>query len=116
MHVHFGFDALDPQTLTRCIEQLRAHGKPLEYTVHDLYNPHQQDRRAHLELLNVLIPAADALITLTDGAAAEILRQWGRETFVLPHPYVVDFPPWIASAPTVQHPTKGEHRDVSGCI
>ena len=91
MHVHFGFDALDPQRLRQTVAELRAAGKPLVYTVHDLINPHQPDPNAHEALLEVLIPAADALITLTQGAADEISQRWGRSCYVLPHPHVIDF-------------------------
>ena len=90
MHVHFGFDAITPQLLSRVVARLRAHAKPLVFTVHDLRNPHHLDRRAHDEQLDVLVPAADQLVTLTDGAAAEILRRWGRAASVLPHPHVVE--------------------------
>ncbi len=89
-HVHFGFDALSTQDLTAVVDALRHHGKPLVYTVHDLRNPHHLDRRAHDEALDVLIPAATELITLTDGAAREIRSRWGRDAVVLPHPHVVD--------------------------
>ena len=91
MHVHFGFDALDPQQLRETLAELRRWGKPLVYTVHDLINPHQPDSAAHLALLDVLITGANELITLTDGAAAAISAQWGRQAHVLPHPHVLDF-------------------------
>lgn len=92
MHIHFGFDAVDPQTLRETISELHRWRKPLVYTVHDLINPHQPDSTAHYALLDVLIRSADELITLTDGAAVEIAAQWGREAHVLPHPHVLDFP------------------------
>jgi hypothetical protein len=60
------------------------------YTVHDLRNPHHTDPRAHREQLDVLVPAADALVTLTPGAAAVIEQTWGRRAKVIPHPHVVD--------------------------
>lgn len=91
MHIHFGFDAVDPQTLRNTITELRHFHKPLVYTVHDLINPHQPDATAHRQMLDILIASADALITLTDGAAAEIAAQWHRAAHVLPHPHVVDF-------------------------
>ncbi|MFL4478438.1 glycosyltransferase [Paeniglutamicibacter sp. ORCA_105] len=91
MHVHFGFDAADPAQLRELVAELRHFGKPLVYTVHDLVNPHQPDPAAHVELLDILIPHADKLITLTAGAAREIRRRWGAEAQVLPHPHVVDF-------------------------
>ncbi|MDQ0095991.1 glycosyltransferase [Paeniglutamicibacter psychrophenolicus] len=91
MHIHFGFDAADPAELRGLAAELRRFGKPLVYTVHDLVNPHQPDPGAHRERLEVLIPAADKLITLTPGAAREIHARWGAEAQVLPHPHVVDF-------------------------
>jgi len=91
MHIHFGFDAVDPQALRQTIAELRHFGKPLVYTVHDLINPHQPDDTDHRRMLDILIASADELITLTDGAAAEIAAQWHRAAHVLPHPHVVDF-------------------------
>ncbi|WP_055242912.1 hypothetical protein [Arthrobacter sp. Edens01] len=89
-HIHFGFDALDPKDLQDAVDALRRHGKPLIYTVHDLRNPHHESPAAHDAHLDVLIPAADALITLTRGAAVEIERRWGRTAEVIPHPHVVE--------------------------
>ena len=91
-HVHFGFDARTPQQLRDLVDVLCAAGKPLVYTVHDLRNPHHEDPTAHDEHLDVLIPAADALITLTHGAAAVIERRWGRIATVVPHPHIVEEP------------------------
>ncbi len=72
------------------VEALRAHGKPLVLTVHDLRNPHQADPGPHRAALDILVPSADAVITLTQGAAARIATTWGREAKVIPHPHVVD--------------------------
>lgn len=91
MHIHFGFDALDPHELKRTITELRRFRKPLVYTVHDLVDPHQPDVKAHRALLDVLVNSADDLITLTDGAAVQVAARWGRAAHVLPHPHVVDF-------------------------
>jgi glycosyltransferase involved in cell wall biosynthesis len=90
-HLQFGFDACAPEQLAELTSTLRERGKPFVYTVHDLRNPHHRDRAAHDRQLDVLVPAADALVTLTPGAAAEIERRWGRTVTVLPHPHVVDF-------------------------
>lgn len=90
MHIHFGFDAASPATLTDLVAELRAAGKPLVLTVHDLRNPHHTDPELHRAQMGVLVAAADAIITLTPGAAREISRIWGREAVVLPHPHVVD--------------------------
>lgn len=89
-HLHFGFDALTPDELRRVVSALRQAGKPLVYTVHDLRNPHHVDPGPHDAALDVLIPHADALITLTRGAADQIARRWGRYARVIPHPHVVD--------------------------
>ncbi|MFC9976428.1 glycosyltransferase family 1 protein [Spirillospora sp. NPDC127200] len=88
-HLHFGFDAQSPGDLAALLEELRARGKPLVYTVHDLRNPHQPDPAAHERHLDLLIPAAQGLVTLTPGAAAAVERRWGRRPLVLPHPHVV---------------------------
>ncbi|QMU80285.1 glycosyltransferase [Streptacidiphilus sp. PB12-B1b] len=88
-HLHFGFDAQSPAEIGALLGTLRAQRKPLVYTVHDLRNPHQPDRKAHDAVLDVLIPAADHLVTLTPGSAAEIARRWNRPATVVPHPHVV---------------------------
>jgi glycosyltransferase involved in cell wall biosynthesis len=91
-HLHFGFDAKSPADLAAVVATLRALGKPFVYTVHDLRNPHHAKPELHDRHLDVLVPAADALITLTVGAANEIAARWGRNAMVLPHPHVVDEP------------------------
>ncbi|HCS57708.1 MAG TPA: glycosyltransferase family 1 protein [Gordonia polyisoprenivorans] len=88
-HLHFGFDAIAPDTIAAVIGELDRHGKPLVYTVHDLRNPHHPEPGAHEQALDLLIPAATRVITLTPGAAEEISSRWGREAAVLPHPHVV---------------------------
>ncbi|WP_374947156.1 glycosyltransferase family 1 protein [Agreia sp.] len=90
-HLQFGFDARTPEQLRDLVAELRLHSKPFVYTVHDLRNPHHPNRLEHEAQLDVLVPAADAVITLTDGAAYEIKRRWARRAVVLPHPHVVDF-------------------------
>lgn len=90
-HLHFGFDACDPADLQRLVAVLQDRGKPFVFTVHDLRNPHHRSSELHDEQLDVLVPAADAIVTLTPGAAAEVARRWGREARVLPHPHAVDF-------------------------
>ena len=91
-HLHFGFDTCPPERLAELTRVLRDRGTPFVFTVHDLRNPHQADPSGHDAQLDVLVPAADALVTLTPGAAREIERRWGREAVVIPHPHVVDLP------------------------
>jgi hypothetical protein len=89
MHVHFGFDSAEPTDLEDVAAQLARRGVPLVVTVHDLHNPHFQDAALHAARLGVLLGAADAVITLTGGAAAEIESRWGRRAVVLPHPHLL---------------------------
>jgi hypothetical protein len=89
-HIHFGFDAIGTDDLGEVIDELMHHGKPLVYTVHDLRNPHQRDSGAHEKQQDVLVPAADELVTLTPGAADVIRARWGRSAVVQPHPHVLD--------------------------
>ena len=108
-HLHFGFDAVAPDELQRIAAALHANGKPLVYTVHDLRNPHQTDPSIHDAALDVLIPAADQLITLTPGAANEIQRRWGREVTVIPHPHVVPLDVLDRARPDHDTVTVGMH-------
>lgn len=89
-HIHFGFDAVSSDDLRTLVQTLRRHRKPLIYTVHDLRNPHHAEREAHDAALDVLVTAADAVVTLTDGAAREIMHRWSRSAHVVPHPHVVE--------------------------
>ena len=108
-HVHFGFDARSPQQLRDLVDALREIGKPLVYTVHDLRNPHHEDPAAHDEHLDVLVPAADALLTLTSGAAAVVKARWGRDATVLAHPHVVEEPALSRARPERDEWVVGVH-------
>lgn len=88
-HVQFGFDGRHPDQLRELCERLREHGKPLVYTVHDLRNPNHESHQLHQRQLEVLIGAADRLLTLTDCAATAIAARYGRRATVIPHPHVV---------------------------
>jgi glycosyltransferase involved in cell wall biosynthesis len=89
LHIHFGFDDRTPAQLRDLAAALRAARKPLVVTVHDLRNPHHADPAAHAAALGVLVGAADQVVTLTNGAAAEIARRWGRAAIVIAHPHLV---------------------------
>ena len=89
-HVHFGFDAIGPDVLTAVMRELKVHEKPLLYTMHDLRNPHHPDPAAHSALQDILVEAADELITLTTGAAQLIQQRWARSSTILPHPHVLE--------------------------
>jgi hypothetical protein len=89
MHVHFGTESYPAEHLRSLVHALRACGRPLVYTLHDLENPQLGDQAPHLEHLDVLVPAADEIVTLTAGAAAAIQRRWGRAAEIVPHPHVL---------------------------
>lgn len=89
VHVHFGVESRTPEQLREFTATLRALGVPLVVTVHDLQNPHLRDHAAQAALLDVLVPAAAAVLTLTAGAAADVRRRWARSAVVVPHPHVV---------------------------
>lgn len=89
VHLHFGFDACPPGQLAQWVQALHEAGKKLVYTAHDLRNPHHLDAGTHDQQLDVLVGGADAVLTLTPGAAAEMRLRWGRTALVVPHPHVV---------------------------
>lgn len=90
MHTHFGFGDVGLDPMRAWIDALREVGRPLVHTVHDLENPHHADQGHHQRQLDLLVPAADALITLTACAADRVEARWGRRPVVLPHPHIVD--------------------------
>mgnify|MGYP001941959582 FL=1 len=65
------------------------------------------DPAAQDAALDVLVPAADGLITLTPGAARTVERRWGREATVIPHPHVLPLDRWQARGPVGPVPTVG---------
>lgn len=89
-HVQFGFDAWSPEDLAGVVDAVHDSGRAFVHTVHDLRNPHHATRDLHDAQLAVLLARADAVVTLTEGAAAEIEQRWGRRALVLPHPHVVE--------------------------
>lgn len=90
VHLHFGFEHRSAAQLVEWVLELQALGLPLVLTVHDLTNPHLLDQAPHDAALDVLVPAAARVITLTPGAAEQVSNRWGRPVDVLPHPHVVD--------------------------
>jgi hypothetical protein len=90
VHLHFGYEHLSLDELASWLRSLADHRKPLIVTVHDLRNPHQASPRHHLDQLDLLIPAAAVVLTLTPGAGAQIHHRWGRSAEVLGHPFVID--------------------------
>ena len=86
VHLHFGMESYSPDELRETVATLRRLNRPLVYTVHDLENPQLSSQEEHRVALAVLTAAAAELITLTDSADAEVRREYGRSTTVIPHP------------------------------
>ena len=89
VHVHFGFEHRTADELRTWVAVLAELGLPLVLTVHDLVNPHLADQTRQAQGLDVLVPAAREVLTLTPGAAREVARRWNRVATVVPHPHVV---------------------------
>lgn len=86
LHIHFGTESFSTDDLHASLDAARAGGVPVVFTVHDLVHPQLTDQTDYERQLDILVPGADALLTLTSGAAAEIARRWGRTAVVVPHP------------------------------
>lgn len=86
LHVHFGTESFSPEHLAGTVAAAHAAGWPVVLTVHDLEHPQLTDQAPYRAQLDALVPAVDALVTLTPGAAHEIRDRWGREALVLAHP------------------------------
>lgn len=91
VHLH-GLPAwLDPQEVAATADTIRAAGTPLVVTGYHLSDPTGRSGPRYGYQLDQLIPRADAVVTLTEPAAAEMRRRWGVDPVVLPHPHAVDF-------------------------
>ncbi len=88
MHLHFGLESSTTGAIADLLDALSSARKPVVFTVHDLVNPQLTDQGPHGEQLDLLIPAADRLTTLTAGAGREIQRRWGRDAELIHHPHV----------------------------
>lgn len=92
VHLHFGYEHLEPAELAAWLDDLASYGVPLIVTVHDLRNPHLISDERHQAQLRLLAAAATELITLTEGAAEQIKRRYGRTAQVIPHPSLITGP------------------------
>lgn len=93
LHVHFGTESFTVEHLSCALQAAHRVGWGVVVTVHDLEHPQLADQGHHVAQLGVLLEAADEVITLTPGAAAEVERRWGRRAAVVPHPRVLH-PGW----------------------
>jgi hypothetical protein len=102
LHIHFGTESFPPGHVTACLEAAHEVGWSVVYTVHDLEHPQLEHQGAYEAQLDELVRGADALVTLTPGAAEGIRERWGREAVVIAHPSLlsddVDVPLVLPSA------------------
>ncbi len=116
VHVHFGMESLPAGRLEGALDALGALGIPLVFTVHDLENPQLADQAAHRRDLDLVVPRATRLVTLTDEVARRIRETYGCEALVVPHPSLLDDAP-APSAHGAEAPTIGIHlRDLRPSI
>ncbi len=81
----------DVADVRKAIEATKEAGKPLVFTGYHLSDPNGVDDGRYGAQLDELVPNADAVVTLTETAAAEMGRRWNVSPSVLPHPHAVDF-------------------------
>lgn len=101
VHVHFGFEHLEPDELQRFLDLLTARRVPLVVTVHDIDNPHLADQRPYHELLRMLLQHAARILTLTGAARDRLEQQFGipkSDVEVYPHPAIVEKPASVRPA------------------
>lgn len=102
LHLHFGAEGRSLPELHDWLDALADVGLPLVHTVHDVDHPHLRDQAHHRGQLALLVERADALLTLSDGAARRVEEEHGRRPMVLPHPHVA--PLELLDAPRPPHP------------
>jgi hypothetical protein len=91
VHVHGVSPRLTPQDVDAAVAVTREAGLPLVVTAYHLSDPAGLDEAHYTAQLETLVRAADAVITITPGAAEELERRFGVPATVLPHPHAVDF-------------------------
>lgn len=84
-HLHFTWEQYPPQRVEEVLRTHRQAGTPVVWTAHDLRNPHTLSAERDQPFLELLATYAHRVITLTDGAAGEIARRFGRTAHVIPH-------------------------------
>lgn len=91
VHLHGVPSRLTPEEVAVTADTIRESGTPLVVTGYHLSDPAGRPGGTYAAQLDALIPRADAVVTLTEPAAAEMRKRWGVEPVVLPHPHAVDF-------------------------
>lgn len=90
-HLHF-FELTPAAVLRDCVLRCKANGKPVLVTLHDIVPIHGCNPDEYREKIRVLATEADALVTLTSGAAREVQRNVASLPAIieLPLGYVVE--------------------------
>lgn len=109
LHIHFGTESFPSGHVTACVEAAHEVGWPVVYTVHDLEHPQLDGQAAYDAQLDELVLGADALVTLTPGAAAGIRRRWDRDALVIAHPSLLADGARVPSAPATPEMRVGVH-------
>jgi beta-1,4-mannosyltransferase len=84
-HLHFTWEQYPVERFAAVLQAHRDAGRPVVWTAHDLRNPHTDDPRDDAPYLALLAAHAEAILTLTPGAAKEVRRRFGRHARVAPH-------------------------------
>lgn len=92
LDLHFGYERHPVSDLADLVADARARGVVVAVTVHDLDNPHLDDQSPHRAALDVLVPAADVVTTLSHHAREAIADRWGVDADVAPHPVLATTP------------------------
>ncbi len=85
VHLHFTWEQHPVDTFDAVLAAHAAADRPVVWTAHDLRNPHLSVPGAEEAYLQVLANRADAVLTLTAGAADEVRGRFGRHAQVVPH-------------------------------
>ena len=86
VHLHAGCAPLDAAGMESWAEELQRLGVPLVVTVHQLRDPDEATAGRYDGHLAALLATAEVVLTLTPGAADEIVERYGRTAIVVAHP------------------------------
>ncbi|MGY2064351.1 glycosyltransferase [Blastococcus sp. SYSU DS0619] len=88
VHLHAGYGHLATADLVTWTEELQRLGVPLVVTVHQLRDADEASPGRHDAHLAAVLATAEVVLTLTPGAADEILDRYGRTSIVVAHPSI----------------------------
>lgn len=103
VHVHLGYDYLEPASVLDVVEHHDRTGVPMVVTVHDIVHLDPEDSQPRRDLTGLLVQAATQVLTLTDVAAHELWVRWGVEALVVAHPRLLDDPETSAAIRASTH-------------